>query len=211
MSDDDRNTILRRRAFFVTSALAVLGGCARGGTANQPDNTVQVPVAQDESARADAGAEPSRQPNPDARAGMPATDVPDGITPRTRANYENLYDVVSKFHAYVDSIEAGIGRCQGLDERCDKTELPQIATALNGIDDTLERLHACGAKTDEAKAYMERENAHVRFIGQRRSAMEEKLKQLLAPGGAAAEARLKSLREAGAVPRPCLEYACPEW
>lgn len=209
--DDDRKTILRRRAFFVTSALAALGGCARGSPANQPDNTVQVPESTDDPVESDASTGPPRQPNPTGRAGMPPTDIPGGVTPRTHAYYENLYDVVESFHAHVDTIEASMSRCKGFDEACEKQELPRIAKALNGIDDVLERLHACGAKSDEAKAYMERESAHLRFVGQRRETMEQKLGELLAPGGKAAEAKLKSLREAGAVPRPCLEYACPEW
>lgn len=211
MKDDDRKTILRRRAFFVTSTLAALGGCARGSPANQPDNTVQVPEASEDPASGDAGAEPPRQPNPNTRAGMPPTDIPDGVTPRTRAYYETLYDAMAKLHAHVDVIEASIGRCKGLDGECEKNELPQIASAMNGIDDALERIQSCGGKSPEASVYLTRETAHLQFFGQRRGTMEEKVKQLLAPGGADAELRLRKLREAGAVPRPCLEYACPEW
>lgn len=211
MRDDDRKMILRRRAFFVTSALAALGGCARGSTANQPGNTVEVPVATEEPVGSDGGAEPPRQPNPNTRAGMPPTDIPDGVTPRTHAYYETLYDSMAKLHSHLDTIEASIGRCKGLDRECEKNELPQIANAMNGIDDALERIQSCGGKSPEARLYLVRETAHLQFFGQRRGSMEEKVKQLLAPGGADAEMRLRGLREAGAVPRPCLEYACPDW
>lgn len=211
MKDDDRKTILRRRAFFVTSALAALGGCAQGSPANQPDNAVHVPDALQDPVESDAAAEPPRQPNPNTRAGMPATDIPDGVTPRTRAYYETLYEAMAKLHVHVDTIESSLARCTGLDKECERNELPQIASAMNGIDDALEHIQSCGGKSPEAKAYLVREAEHLQFFAQRRGSAEEKLKQLLAPGGPDAELRLKKLREAGAVPRPCLEYACPEW
>jgi hypothetical protein len=214
MKDEDRKTILRRRAFFVTSALAALGGCARPTTGPSAtpgdDKTVQVPVAPDDPIEADAGEPPERAPS-SARSGLPPTDVPDGVKPITRSYYENLYQVVADLHRHIDAIEASIGRCKGFDKDCEKNQLPQIATAMNAIDDTLERIQSCGGRSPEAKAYMVREAEHMGFASKRRGQMEDSLKQLLASGGAAAEKSLKSLREAGAVPRPCLEYACPEW
>jgi hypothetical protein len=41
--------------------------------------------------------------------------------------------------------------------------------------------------------------------------MEKAIEQLLTTGGPAAQQRLTTLRQASAVPRPCLDYACPEW
>lgn len=212
MKDDDRKTILRRRAFFVTTALAALG-CARPAAhADESGNTVRVPSATSEPAGADAGEPPERTPAPDARAGIPPTDIPDGVKPFTRSSYEHLYKVMADLHGHFDSIEASMGRCKkGFDKDCEKTELPQIAKTLNAIDDTLERIHSCGGSSPEAKVYMLREAAHLKFAQDRRGRMDGALKQLLATGGAAAENSLKTLREAGAVPRPCLEYACPDW
>jgi hypothetical protein len=212
LKDDDRRTILRRRAFFVTSALAALG-CARPAThADQSGNTLQVPSTPSEPAGSDSSQPPDRTPAPNARAGMPPTDVPDGVKPFTRSSYEHLYDVMAAFHGHIDSIEASIARCtNGFDKSCQTNELPQIAKTLNAIDDTLERIHSCGGSSPEAKAYVLREAEHLRFAQDRRTRMEESLKQLLATGGAAAENSLKTLRDAAAVPRPCLEYACPDW
>jgi hypothetical protein len=214
MNEDDRKAILRRRTFFVTSALAALGSCARTtppATEPNPENVVNVPVAEEDAGEV-AESPPPAERDAASHGDLPPLDVPDGVGEVAKRNYEVLYRVMKESHRLLGEIEAELPKCNILDSACEP-RFARLATKFQEMDDQMSSMRACGGSSPEAKAYREREALHFRFLSERKSATLAEIDRLLAPGGGPASDRWKAQLEAAeaANPRPCLKYACPDW
>lgn len=215
MSDDDKKAILRRRTFFVTSALAALGSCTKTPPPTEPEPKPEQVVVVPE-AESDAGETPQAPPEAERDASstgeMPPTDVPAGVGEIARRNYETLYRVMRAAHEHLKAIEAQTPSCDVLDKACEP-RFAALATKFVAIDEELSGMRACGGSSAEAKAYREREAAHLQYLGDRKKRALDEIDRALAPGGTPAKERFKQLMQQAeaANPRPCLRYACPDW
>jgi hypothetical protein len=214
VNEDDRRAILRRRTFFVTSALAALGSCGRPATPAadpEPENVVTVPVAEDDAGEV-AESPPPADRDAAADGDMPPMDVPDGVGEIAKRNYENLYRVMKESHRLLGEIEAALPKCNVLDKACEP-RFAALANKIQEMDELMSSLRACGGSSAEAKAYREREVAHFRHLAERKGKALAEIDRALAPGGSSAKDRWLALVQAAeaANPRPCLKYACPDW
>jgi hypothetical protein len=213
MSDDDRKAILRRRTFFVTSALAAIGSCARTAPpATQPEQLVVVPSAEPDAGEVTAEAPPAPERDASNLDDMPPTDMPSNPGEIAKRNYETLYRVMKASHAHLTDIEMTLPSCNILDQACD-AKFAAIAAKLVEIDEELFGMRACGGTSAEAKAYREREAAHRKYLTDRRKRVEDEIERLAAKGGNGATERWVLLKKQAqaANPQPCLRYACPDW
>ncbi len=213
MGNDDRETILRRRTFFVTSALAALSSCAR--TAPPPDqpstSVVSIPQSDD-----DAGAVAVEPPAPDrdaqAATNSPPFDIPNGVSDTARQNYDVLYSAMRDVYRLLDEAEADLPSCNILDAACEP-RFARVADKLQEMGERLSRLRICGGSSAEAQTFGERQTAHFSHYQERRSALEAEIQHRTAEGGKAADERWAKAQEAArsAHPTPCLKYGCPDW
>lgn len=217
MSDDDRKAILRRRTFFVTSALAAIGSCARTAPPatepeTQPEQVVVVPSAEPDAGEVTTEAPPAPERDASNLGDMPPTDLPAKMGEIAKRNYETLYRVMKASHAHLTDIETTLPSCNILDKACD-AKFAAIATKFVAIDEELFGMRACGGTSAEAKAYREREAAHVKYLADRRKRAEDEIARILTPGGTQATDRWAALKKQAqaANPQPCLRYACPDW
>lgn len=214
MSDDDKKAILRRRTFLVTSALAALGCTKAPQPTTEPEKPEQVVVVPE--AQEDAGATTEAPPAPERDAAvlgdMPPTDVPAGVGEIAKRNYETLYRVMKASHEHLNAIEKMLPSCNILDASCEP-KFAALATKFVAIEEELFSMRACNGTSAEAKAYREREAAHMKYLAERKQRAQDDIDKVLAPGGTAAKERWQKLMQQAeaANPRPCLRYACPDW
>jgi hypothetical protein len=208
VSASERAAILRRRAFFVGSALTALTACPQ-----QQQQSSGAPVVGVEPAPAGSQPESPAQPTsqPAAKpAKMPSIEIPDGVGKVAHAHYEGLVGQVKRIHAELDAAN------QALDDACDITD-PQcdatwqlVAKHLVRAEDMTQDLEPlCPGSSDEAKAFEARVAEHSAFIEGRREALKKRLQVLLQKGSA--RDRWAAHRAEAAVPRPCLDYSCDDW
>jgi hypothetical protein len=209
---DDRAAILRRRAFFVSSAVAVLGSCARTAPPAEPTSPPEINVPEGDP---DAGATDAALPSSDRdapRADGPPLDVPAGVSETAREKYERLASVMTRAYGILDQIEADLPSCSILDPSCEP-RFRRVADQLNELDGLFQRFFVCGGASEEAKAYGEREKAHQEHYRKRRAGIEGQIESELSKDGERGRARWDALRREAyqAAPFPCLKFACPEW
>jgi hypothetical protein len=214
MSDDDRCTILRRRAFFVTSAVAAFGACARTPPAEptSPAPVVSVPLAvEDAGEPPEDTAPPARDASPSAE-GAPPLLVPAGVSDTARGNYERLVRTMTRAYGVLDEIDAAMPGCPVLSPKC-VPRWRDVAEKLHELDGMFQRLFVCHGSSPEAKTYADIEQAHQQHYGKRRARIQEQLDALLERGGDPARARWEELKRDAfqAAPHPCLKFACPDW
>jgi hypothetical protein len=208
---EDRAAILRRRAFFVSSALAALGSCGPTTPAVEPPPTeVSVPRAAEDAGESDATLPPSDRDA--SRSDVPPLDVPAGVSDTARENYERLASVMTRAYAILDQIQADLPSCSILDAGC-RPRYRRVADKLHELDGLFQRLFVCEGSSEEAKAYAARERAHEAYYRARRTKIETELESRLEKGGAPARARWQEQREQAyqAAPHPCLKFGCPDW
>jgi hypothetical protein len=208
----DRAVLLRRRALFLGSTLAALGGCEKSGA--PPETATGPVVAVPESAPAeptptdaDAGGLPPRvDPRPPAGA-MPSLEIPAGVGDVARRNYEALARRMTRAHALLDSIEERTPKCAiaGCED-----DWVVIARNLFDLEDNFSRLYTCPGGSEQAKAFADRQAEHMAYYERRRKDVDSMLRGKL---GDAGWARLTELidKERSANPRPCLSFACSDW
>jgi hypothetical protein len=140
VSDDDRSTILRRRAFFVTSAVAAFGACARTPPAEpaSPAPVVSVPLAvEDAGEPPEDAATPVRDASPSTE-GPPPLVIPDGVSDTARGNYERLVRTMTRAYGVLDEIDAAIPSCPILSPKC-VPRWRDVAEKLHELDGMFQR------------------------------------------------------------------------
>ena len=118
----DRALILRRRAAFVASALATLGGC--GGAKSGASTEARSPVVAVPEPSPDAGG--SEEPPPDresqvpAASGMPSLEIPDGLNQQAHENFARLVGQARRANDLLDRLDGTLRTaCDVLDPACD--------------------------------------------------------------------------------------------
>lgn len=213
--DDDRAAILKRRAFFVSSALtATLGGsslgCQQEKAAPGPEpRSVLVPETVETSAPTAAPPSPDPAPTPPKEDGPPL-DIPDDVSDAARPHYEGLARDVPKIHAELDAAAERLAtRCPIDDAACD-AHWESIARHLAKAKDALSHLGPrCPGSSKDAKRLEERLAMHASALRARIARLEERAASQLADE--AAKQRWQTHQRAAAIPRPCLKFACDEW
>jgi hypothetical protein len=210
MSERDRNKILERRALFLGSALAALAGCARQTPATEPGEpqVLSIPptTGEDPEAAPDATADtPPRAPA--GQGDMPPLDIPNGISERARQNYQSLVDRMKGVHKVLDDMQGMVPTCT---IKACEAKWKELAEKHFSLDDAFRFSYVCPGSSAEAKAYMERHDAHMKFYQERRTALENELTAKLGKSG---WDRYQELRNeiSAANPRPCLSFACQDW
>lgn len=203
--------MLERRALFLGSALAALGGCARSSPPAEHAGpaVVAVPTAATATApatAADAGL-PERGAEP-AAGDLPPLDVPDGASEAAQQRYEHLARVMTDAHRAIDDISASVPRC---DVGSCEQEWRVLARKVFDLDGLFRFFYSCPGSSEEAKAYAAREQAHMKHYSERRTEMDEQIATAL--GSDASRRRWDQLLDdvRTANPVPCLSFACRDW
>jgi hypothetical protein len=209
MSDDAaRAAILRRRAFFVGSALTALTGCpSQHGPAGEPTPVVGVePVASSTSAVATTSAAVPPAPN----RKRPSLAIPNDAKDVVLSHYQRLARDVPAIHDKLDEAAAALsGICDITDPQCDSAWLA-VARALAAADRDIQELPPhCPATSKEGKAYEERLQDHVNFAMDRRNALQTRIDALLS--SAKAKSQWQVHIDAATEPQPCLDFHCQDW
>lgn len=208
--DDDRAAILRRRAFFVRSALTATLGATQVGCPQEkpaPETVTVLPDAPPPTAAPTASAPP---PAPEPAVELPPLDVPTDVSAEARVHFEKLARDVPAIHAELaDASKTLAERCPIDDAACD-AHWEAIAKHLAEAKDALADLGPrCPGSSDDAKRFDERLALHANVIRARIDRLENRVASQLAD--AAAKKRWAEHQEASAIPRPCLKFACEDW
>jgi hypothetical protein len=218
-TDDDREAILRRRAFFVSSALtatlgASLGSVLTGCPQEKPTSGPEPPsvlVPETPKTAAPTAAPPTPDPQPSEPTGeFPPLDVPDDVSAKARLHFENLARDVPAIHAELAAAAKLLSTpCPIEDAACD-AHWESIARHLAKAKDALSHLGPrCPGSSKDAKRFDERLAVHAAAIRGRIARVEERAASQLA--GDPAAKRWEAHQRAAAVPRPCLKFACEDW
>lgn len=220
VGDDDRSAILRRRAFFVTSAMAALGACATQRTADSKEPspppataTVSVPRAPPDAGEPEVDAAlPERDAALATGDVQPPLVIPAGVSDTARAKYERLVSTMTRAYALLDDIERWMPSCNILMPKCEPA-FRRVAGQLHELDGMFQRMFVCHGSSEEAKTYGELERAHEQHYQKRRRVVLERIEASLAPHGDPARARWEKARQDAfsAAPHPCLKFGCPDW
>jgi hypothetical protein len=208
--DDSRDTILRRRMFFVSSALTVLTASTAGCPPQQTQPPTPTPVASVPTSTSTAEPDPVPDPEPPPKpSSLPPLDVPAGVNETAKAHYERLATIVPQIHEKLDAAEKeAASPCDILDPSCKVWE--SLAAQLAAVDDQRRDLSPrCGGSSADARAFDERLELHQKVIQERIDAIQKGLQKRL--DAAAKKQRWAEQQEAAAVPQPCLKFRCDEW
>ena len=213
---DDRDHILRRRAFYVGSALS-LAGCTPAAQEPATPRTEPAPVAvaaePEPTSAAAPASPPPRAETPAPTGGPPPTDIPEGVPDKIRSMYESLYRHAARGQKEIARVAGTIPTCTIGSPGCDaawkkfaaeQLVLKDVASSPDGPCDT--------AVTPEGKVYEKRRNAHVAYLDSLTARLEADVVSLVSgtPGG---PKRWEAYKEQArlANPEPCLNFACPEY
>lgn len=206
---DDRAAVLRRRALFIGSTLAALGGCQKnsppaegaGGT------IVRVPAGEPTVTEPDAGVLPTRGEGRPSRPGAPSLEIPTGLSEAGQSRYDALVRSMTRAYAMLDELEAELPSCAVA--RCED-QWQRTAAKLFQLHDSFRFSYSCPGSSEEAKAFELRQKEHTDYYQGRLRSLDELIAQRAGDGG---RARLDELleQESAANPRPCLSFACMDW
>lgn len=206
----DRAAILRRRAFFVGSALTALTGCPKQESPQQEKPPV-VGVDPASSASTPSPHPVSPPPVPPEPAGkMPSLAIPPDAKGVVRQEYERIANDVPRIHAELDGASQALGTiCDITDPKCDAAWMKvakHLAQAENLIFDLAP---LCPATSVPGKAFEARLHEHQNHIDDRKKGLSQRIDALL--NSDKAKLAWKTHKAKAAVPRPCLDYGCGEW
>jgi hypothetical protein len=212
MNPADRALILRRRALFVGSTLAALGSCAREAPPAEhgKSETVMIPEADRDAAGAAEGQDGAAVPPRVRPSGdLPPFDTPPGVSGVARDNYEHLARTMQAAHRTLDELESAIPTCPISDPSCEN-RWRAVAERQYELENVFRFYHICPGRSEEARAFNERDKAHRAYFEARRSKLQARLEAALGAGGAQRfEQMLMDVRQAR--PVPCLSFACSDW
>lgn len=212
MNDDpDRAQILRRRAVFMSSALAALG-CSGGAPPGKVAPVPPVVAVPAPVQAADAGVEAPPKREARSEPDMPSYDVPDGVSDEARERFEQLFSQVREAHALLERLENALpAGCALTDPACD-ARWRGIADGLLDHDEALRFMQpVCPGSSQAAKLWEERSRAHRDYLAKRRGRLERRIVDIVKTE--AERARWDQHQEEANMARPqiCLSFACPDW
>ncbi|MCS6898509.1 MAG: hypothetical protein RMJ98_02130 [Myxococcales bacterium] len=204
-SMNDREQILRRRAVFLSSALAVLAGCERQGGTAPPPVTALMPEAF-------AGGTPLT-PSPEGPGLPPPEEPPPSLEPplevgKYRKIGVDLAELLREMRREIEEIEQSFPReCQ---DGCQSTLKP-LADKLRAFTSNLRDLSPlCPPSSPEGRALDKWQKEHLRYLQRRLVRIEEAAKALAQRyEGQAGEATWTALRREEMRPMVCL--SCARW
>jgi hypothetical protein len=202
-----REAILRRRMFFVSSAL-MLTGCPQDP--QQPATGTSKPVATIPTVSASA-VEPAPTSAPPApTVTVPSLDVPADVSEVARSHFERLKEMVPQIHAELDAADKSLlARCSIEDAVCDPT-WQSVAKNLAEARDLRADLPArCSGTSADAKRFEASLAEHLAAIDARLDGLEKRIEGLL--NSDSKKAKWTAHVSGAAMPRPCLKYRCDDW
>ncbi len=216
-NDSDRAQILRRRAFFVSSALTALG-CNNPGRPPEgqpssatepsapPTPTVTAPVEPTVTASATA-----TPPEPPPSEG-PDLATPDGVGEVAAENYKSLRESVAAIRKSIDELGASLpDACKITDQACD-LQWRKLAEGLLEIDQSIRGLPPrCGGSSEEAKAFFKQRDAAREDLNKRVQALSVRISALVATQAEKERWTAHQQDAKQANPEPCLKFACTDW
>jgi hypothetical protein len=211
--DDDRAQILRRRAAFVSSALAALGcsGAQPAPAAGGETPVVSVPPAPAKGEEP-AAEQPPVAAEPAEQHPQPSYELPPGISDEARSRFEHLFTQVKSAHALLERMERTLPvRCDVTSSACD-AQWRSIADGFVDYDELVRFLApVCPGSSQGAKLYLERSRAHLDALAKRRGRLEQRIVDLMQTDVARArwDAHQGDARQAR--PMVCLSFACSDW
>lgn len=141
---------------------------------------------------------------------LPPLDVPSDVSEAARTHFESLAQDVPAIHAELDAAAEALSTPCPIDRAACDAHWKSIATQLAKADDALANLGPrCPGTSDDAKRFEERLVAHANVIRGRIESLERRSDEQIA--SEAAKRRWQEHRDAAAIPRPCLRYACEDW
>lgn len=215
--DSDRTQILRRRAFFVSSALTALG-CNNSGRPpeGQPSSTTEptappvttAPATAEPTASATATASAAPEP---PREG-PDLSTPPGVGSVAAENYAQLRETVAEIRKSIEGLASTLpDACKVTDQACD-LQWRKLAEGLLEIDKSIRRLPPrCGGSSDEAKAYFKTRDAARKDLEERVAALSKRISALVATQAEQERWAGHQADAKQANPEPCLKFACTDW
>jgi hypothetical protein len=205
--EDPRALILRRRAVFVTSALAATGCQPNGKEPDVGTTAPTTPVVSVASSPKPAAPVPTVEPvdPPPKDPGRPGYDIPDGVSEEAKKRYERLHRFMKESHAKLDPVLSDLPDCTLA--KCEP-KYQVAATVLADLRKDLRLFYICPGQSDEAKAFQPHYKAHQKHLHDRLEKLDAELEK--ASGDADGyHALLKQI--AMSKPVPCLSFACPDW
>ena len=217
--DSDRAQILRRRAFFVSSALTALG-CNNSGRPpeGQPSSTTDpttppvatAPPTATSTATAEPTASASATPEPPSEG--PDLSTPEGVGEVAAENYKRLREAVGEIRKSITELGATLpDSCRVTDQACD-LQWRKLAEGLLEIDKSIRRLPPrCGGSSEEAKAFFKQREAARDDLQQRVAALSKRISALVATQAEKERWETHQADAKQANPEPCLKFACTDW
>ncbi len=208
---DDRETVLRRRAFFVGSALSIAGCGPSAQPAEAPPQPVAVDAPDDPAPTPTAsttGEVPDRPDAPPDNAAGPNMAIPEGVSDDMRRNYENLNARTKAAGDHVKGALARLPKC-GISECLD--DWKALAAWLNPEA----RKHGgfmCGsAVTDEGKQFDIRMEQHAAWLSAQKVTLQQAIEAKLTSDGERKRWEQLTDEARNAHPSVCLKFACPDY
>jgi hypothetical protein len=205
--DDSRSAILRRRAAFLSSALAACTPATASTDGATRPPVVTLPPATNSVApqpTASVAQPPAPKPGVD-----PRYDIPTGLSPQAAHKYEQLYDAMKHVHGQLDEVDAKLPACDiNKSPDCERL-FREVATHLNDVDNTMRLLYIGPGTSDEAMAFEPIKLAQLELV---RARIERTKKAVDDKAGAGLKTWVRiqaDVAQAHAV--PCLSFACPDW
>jgi hypothetical protein len=202
---------MRRRAAFLTSALAAVG-CTPAAQQDsaQPQATPTTPVVTiPQATPAPTTTGPEVEPEPPApkpsSGKRPPYDVPNGVSEIAKKNYERLHTTTKKLHSVLDEMDNRAPRCAIANASCEQ-EFRDEAERWHEIQRTLRMFYFCPGKSAEAVAFGKHRQAHDAHLRERIAAVDERIGRL-----AGDPKRWEQIKTEQAKPVPCLSFACKDW
>ncbi len=179
----DRDTILRRRAHFVGTALLALSGCAGQPRepAAHPQSAVSVPPIDDDADSDDSAPPPATRASADWERDLPSLDVPADAEGVARQMFEQLAKRVPKAHESLAKLEAALPLdCRSDDKECEARWTPVLEELPNAKSQIKDLVPLCPGSSEQARRYSARVRAHVDFLNRRVKALESQIDEHMA-------------------------------
>ncbi|HMR77349.1 MAG TPA: hypothetical protein PKD61_19705 [Polyangiaceae bacterium] len=208
MNDDDRRILLRRRALFVSAALAATAcGGSKPAPKPQPGAVEVTPVAS--NAPTESGTAPERNPAPDLAA-PPEIVIPADASEDALRMYAHLKKQVARTQVDVAGVARSMLTCNVDDCRSDAA-VERLARAHAAALQTVGALEPlCPGSSEHGHRYAEVVREQQAFFEAKlKSYTSELHKRMHAVSDFAERFRAASLRANAAQPRACLD--CADW
>lgn len=208
---DDRETVLRRRAFFIGSALSIAGCGPSAQPAEPPPQPVAVD-APDDTAPAPStsatAAVPDRPDAPPDNAAGPDMTIPDGVSDEMRKNYERLNARTKAAGDRITGARERLPTC--MVNECAK-DWQALAEWLNPPGRKFDSFMCGKAVSDEGKQFDIRMADHNKWIQAQNAALQEAIASKLTSDGHRKQWEQFQDDARNAKPNVCLKFACPDY